>query len=156
MIFLNLIWFVIFFGWFGGLIFYILGSIFRVLIITKPLGDSLVELSKLLAFPFGKEIIREKNMNSYEKKFNKIANIIWFPLGILSAIFFLLQAIGSFFLAIIFFIFIITIPFSAMLIANGIVYAKLSYFIISPLGLKVMTKSDAIAKKVVDELKKAQ
>lgn len=156
--FLNLIWFVVFFGWLGALISLVLSGIMAITVIGIPISKSLLQFAKLSAFPFGKEIIRETelkgkdNVAEHKKKWGLIANIIWFPLGLLLALFFLLSAIQIFLLGIVMFIFIITIPIGMIMLPMGIVYVRMAKFVLMPIGAKAVSNKQAIASAVVNEI----
>ena len=143
----NLIWFV-FFGWINALLIIILSGIMAITIIGYPIAKSLFQFAKLSAFPFGKEVIRETelkgkgNVSSIRKIGGIIANIIWFPLG-------LFMTIVYFLLGIIMFFTIIGIPI-------GIVYVRMGKFILLPIGAKVVTKKQAFASAVVNEMEKRE
>ena len=143
----NLIWFV-FFGWINALLVIILSAIMAITIIGYPIAKSLFQFAKLSAFPFGKEVIRETelkgkgNVSSIRKIGGIIANIIWFPLG-------LFMTIIYFLLGIIMFLTIIGIPI-------GIVYVRMGKFILLPIGAKVVTKKQAFASAVVNEMEKRE
>ena len=141
----NLIWFV-FFGWANALALIALSGLMAITVIGYPIAKSLFEFAKLSAFPFGKEVIRETelkgadNVSSERKIGGIIANVIWFPFG-------LLMTIGFFLLGIFMFLTIIGIPV-------GIVYVRMGKFIIFPIGAKVVTKKQAFASAVVNEMEK--
>ena len=143
----NVVWFV-FFGWLNVLLIIILSGIMAITIIGYPLAKSLLQFAKLSAFPFGKEVIRETelkgkgNVSSVRKIGGIIANIIWFPLG-------LFMTIIYFLLGIIMFLTIIGIPI-------GIVYVRMGKFILMPIGAKVVTKKQAFASAVVNEMEKRE
>ena len=143
----NLVWFV-FFGWMNALLVILLSAIMAITIIGYPIAKSLFQFAKLSAFPFGKEVIREAelkgkdNVSSVRKIGGIIANIIWFPLGLLLTIVFFL-------LGIIMFLTIIGIPI-------GIVYVRMGKFILLPIGAKVVTKKQAFASAVVNEMEKRE
>jgi uncharacterized membrane protein YccF (DUF307 family) len=143
----NLIWF-IFVGWWNALIIFILSGFMALTIIGWPIAKSLVQFAKLSAFPFGKEVVKEtelkgsSNVSSVSKIGGLIANVIWLPLGLIMTIVFL-------FWGIICFITIIFIPV-------GIVYVRMGRFIIWPIGAKVITKKQAIASAVVNEIEKRE
>ena len=143
----NIIWFV-FFGWWQALVFILLAVFFGITILGIPLAKSLLEFAKLSAFPFGKEIISEKELKGDENisKIRSIAgtimNLVWLPFGISIAIMFVFTGIVAF----------ITIIF----IPVGVVYVRMAKFVIWPLGAKVVTKKEAYASAVAYELKKGK
>ena len=144
--FFNLIWFVVFFGWAQALVFIVLAGIFAITIIGIPIAKSLLEFAKLSAFPFGKEVIKETelkgsdNVAETRKIGGLIVNIIWFPIGLILAICYL-------FLGLFCFITIFGIP-------SGIVFCRSAKFVIWPIGAKVVSKKQAYASAVANELEK--
>ncbi|MCY1153325.1 MAG: hypothetical protein OWP43_12990 [Sphaerochaetaceae bacterium] len=144
---INLIWFV-----FGGFIlaiaWYIIGIIFYITIIGIPIGRVCFEFAKLSMFPFGKEIIREtelkgkQNVLGIKKVFHVVINIIWIPIGILFTL-------TYFVLGIISFITIIGIPI-------GIVYVRMGQFLLFPVGARVVSKKQAYASAVANEIERRQ
>ncbi len=141
----NIIWFI-----FGGLIlgisWYILGFVFYLTIIGIPIGRACFEFGKLSMFPFGKEIIREtelrgsENVSGIKKLFHLIVNLLWFPIGIVfTIIYFILGALS--------FITIIGIPV-------GIVYVKMGQFLLFPIGARVVSKEQAYASAVANEMRR--
>lgn len=131
----NVIWFILF-GWEQVIIYGLLGVIMCMTIIGIPVGIALFQFAKLVCFPFGKEIVRTheiKEVSSVARVGSVIANIIWFPFG-------LIMAITDIILAIACCITIIWIPV-------GIVYFRCAKFIIFPSGARVVTKEEAIIKQ---------
>lgn len=141
----NIIWFV-FIGWWNALIYLILSGMFAITIIGIPLAKSLLEFAKLNAFPFDKEIIREtelkgnSNVSSERKIGGIIINSLWFPFGLFLSILHILIGIFAF-------ITIIGIPI-------GIVFVRMGKFLLFPIGAKVVTKKQAYALAVVNEIEK--
>ncbi|MBD5446358.1 MAG: hypothetical protein HDR32_01080 [Treponema sp.] len=144
---LNLIWF-IFGGEIVALIWLLLGIIFSITIIGFPIGKACFQLAKLSAFPFGKEIIKETelkgsgNVSMIRKVGGVILNIIWFPIGLFLAAVYVCLAIASFCT-------IIGIPV-------GVVQLKVARFAIMPIGAKCVSKKQAYASAVANELEKRQ
>jgi uncharacterized membrane protein YccF (DUF307 family) len=141
----NLIWFV-FGGAFLALIWLLMAGLFAITIVGLPIARACLEFAKLSAFPFGKEIIRDtelkgdKNVSTFSKIISILLNIIWFPIGlILSMVYFLLGIIS--------FITIIGIPV-------GVVYVRMGAFVLFPTGARVVSKKQALASAVVNEMEK--
>ena len=94
----NLLWFIL-----GGgilaLAWLIVGAVFSITVVGLPIGKACFEFAKLSAFPYGKEIIREKelkgeqNLSPFWKTINMVVNIIWFPIGIILTLTYLVLAI---------------------------------------------------------------
>ena len=143
--FFNLIWFLIF-GWWQALVYLILSGVFAITIIGIPIAKSLLQFAKLSAFPFGKEVIKEtelkgeENVSTIRKVCGIIVNIIWLPIGIVLAVIYIVSGILSF-------ITIIGIP-------AGVVYIRSSKFVVWPIGAKVVSKKQAYASAVVNEIEK--
>lgn len=141
----NIIWFI-----FGGailaLVWLILAVIFYITIIGAPLGRACLEFAKLSAFPFGKEIIREtelkgaKNVAGWKKVLYFILNALWFVVGLLLTIVYIILGVASF-------ITIIGIPV-------GIVYVRMGKFLLFPIGCRVVTKKQAYASAAANEMEK--
>lgn len=140
---INLIWFV-FGGFILGIIWYIIGLFFCITVVGIPLGRVCFEFGKLSMFPFGKEVIREtelkgsNNVSGIKKIFHVIINIIWLPIGLIFSLIYLVLGILSF-------ITIIGIPI-------GIVYVRMGKFLLFPLGSRVVSKKQAYASAVANEI----
>ena len=143
----NLIWFV-FFGLINSIIYLALSLIIAITIIGIPIAKSMLQFAKLSAFPFGKEVIREtelkgkENVSGIRRTGGIILNIIWFPLGLILSLLHLTLGIVAF-------ITIIGIPI-------GIVYVRMSKFLLFPIGAKVVSKKQATASAVANEISKRQ
>ncbi len=139
----NIIWF-IFFGWWQALVFFVLSILFSITIIGIPLGKACFNFSRLSAFPYGKAIVRETfikdKVSAVRRVGGIILNIIWIPVGIVSAVVYLISGIFAFFT-------IIGIPV-------GIVYIRMGKFLVFPVGCKVVGKDDVMAKKIADRISK--
>lgn len=141
----NLIWFV-FFGWWQALTCLLLSLFFAITIVGIPIAKSLLQFAKLPAFPFGKEIIKETelkgtdNVSEIRKIFGIIVNIIWLPVGAMMAIMYVISGIVSF-------ITIIDIP-------AGVVYIRSAKFVLWPIGAKCVSKKQAYATAVANEIEK--
>ena len=141
----NLLWFIL-----GGgilaLAWLIVGAVFSITVVGLPIGKACFEFAKLSAFPYGKEIIREKelkgeqNLSPFWKTINMVVNIIWFPIGIILTLIYLV-------LAIVYTVTIIGIPVA-------VVYVKMGKFVLSPAGCKVVSKKQALASAVANEMEK--
>lgn len=130
----NLVWF-IFLGWWNSLLYLLFGVLFSITIIGIPIGKALFQYAKLMAFPFGKVIIKEtdlkgkENVSAVRQIGGVIANIIWLPFGVFLCITYMFAAVG---LAIT----ILGIPFAIVLFRSAI-------FLIWPVGAKVVSKEEA-------------
>ncbi len=130
----NILWFILG-GWWNFLLYASLGVLFCITIIGIPVGKALFQYAKLMALPFGKEIIKEtelkgkENVSAIRRVGGVIANIVWLPFGIASFI----ANIGAMLLCFV----------SIILIPVGIVIAKSCKFLLWPVGAKVVTKETA-------------
>ena len=125
----NVLWFIVY-GWWNGLFFLLLSILFAITIIGIPIAKSLYNFAYLVMFPFGKTIVRETDIKNDVSEARKvgglIANIIWFPIGLVLAAYYFLCGI-------ICFVTIIGIP-------EGIVCCRIATFVIAPIGAKVVSK----------------
>ena len=143
----NLIWFLVF-GFLNSIIYLVLSLLFAITIIGIPIAKSMLQFAKLSAFPFGKEVIREtelkgiENVSGLRKTGGIILNIIWFPLGLILSLLHLILGIVAF-------ITIIGIPI-------GVVYVRMGMFLLFPIGAKVVSKKQALASAVANEVSKRQ
>ena len=143
----NVIWFVAG-GFVLALLWLILAGLFAITIVGIPIAKAFLEFAKLSAFPFGKEVIKETELKGKEhvhivaKVVYIILNILWFPIGLVLTICYLVAGIVSF-------ISIIGIPV-------GIVYVRMGKFLLFPIGSRVVSKKQAYASAVANELEKRQ
>jgi uncharacterized membrane protein YccF (DUF307 family) len=141
----NVVWFVL-----GGeilaLVWLIVAGLFAITIVGLPIARACLEFAKLSAFPFGKEVIRDTelkgkdNVSDFTKVVSIILNIIWFPIGLILTVIYFIAGILSF-------ISIIGIPI-------GIVYVRMGQFLLFPIGARVVSKKQAYASAVANELEK--
>ena len=129
----NILWFVLG-GWWSALVYIIIGVVFCITIIGIPIGKACFQYAKLMAFPFGKAIVKEtfikgkENVSAIRRFFGFIANLIWLPFGIVTFV-------GNIGLMLICCITIILIPVAVVL-------ARSSKFLLWPVGAKVITKEE--------------
>ena len=141
----NIIWFV-FFGWWQAFVYLVSAVFFAITIIGIPLAKSLLNLAKLIAFPFGKEIVREtdlkgvENVSTVRRIGGIIINLMWFPIGLFLSITHIITGIFAFFT-------IIGIPV-------GIVLVRMGKFLLFPIGAKIVSKKEAYAVAVTNEIEK--
>ena len=132
----NPIWF-IFGGWYNALTWIFGGILFALSIIGIPLFRSAIEMAKLSAFSFGKEVvdadkITEKSSSVIMSVLVTLVNIIWlFTFGI--TLFF-----GYLFAGILMCIFIITIPFGLQALKLATL-ATLATLALWPVGKRVIS-----------------
>lgn len=129
----NILWFIIG-GWWHALIWLLWGVLFCCTIVGIPIGKACFQYAKLIAFPFGKVVVREtfikgkENVSGIRRFFGTLANIIWLPIGI----FMFFMSIGTIILSCITIIFI---PYA-------IILARSVKFTLWPVGAKVITKEE--------------
>lgn len=58
----NVIWFVLF-GWHLALAWLLAGAVFAISIVGIPLTRAAIEMAKISAFPFGKEIVHVRDLD---------------------------------------------------------------------------------------------
>ena len=150
----NIIWFV-FGGWYLALGWILGAIIFAISIIGLPITRAAIEMAKMSAFPFGKDVVHIREIDQKEisgttaitGSIGFIANILW-VLSFGWALFLMYIAAG-----IITCITIIGIPF-------GIRAFKLAGISFWPVGRRVVTKEMAAtlrqraASKELDDLEK--
>lgn len=141
----NLFYFV-----FGGAVvaffWLIIAALFAITIVGLPIARACLEFAKLSAFPYGKEVIRDTelkgkdNVSTFSKIVSIVLNILWFPIGLMLTIIYLLFAI-------IYACTIIGIPIS-------IVYVRMGKFLLFPIGCRVVSKKQAYASATANEVMK--
>ena len=150
----NIIWFV-FGGWYLALGWILGAIIFAISIIGLPITRAAIEMAKMSAFPFGKDVVHIREIDQKEMSgttaitgtIGFIANILW-VLSFGWALFLMYIAAG-----IITCITIIGIPF-------GIQAFKLAGISFWPVGRRVVTKEMAVtlrqraASKTLDDMEK--
>ena len=96
----NIIWHIPFLGFLSALWTFIIGGILVITIIGSPIGLGLIQLSKFLLTPFSMTMIDKRDMktdqNKLWKAFGFLIRIIYFPIGLLLAVFTICQIVGLF------------------------------------------------------------
>ena len=96
----NIIWHVPFCGFLTALFTFLIGGLLFITVIGAPIGLGLMQLSKFFLAPFSREMIDKKDLipdqNKLWKIFGIIIRIIYFPLGLILAIFTIIQIAGLF------------------------------------------------------------
>ena len=129
----NILWFCLG-GFITGTFYILLGALLCLTIIGIPIGKAMFQYGILMYFPFGKVIVREtfvkgkENVSMIRRVGGVILNIIWFPFG-------LGMLIANLGLMLACFLSIIFIPV-------GIVVARSSVFLLTPIGARVITKEE--------------
>ena len=141
---LNIIWFIL-----GGEVlalgWLILSLLFYITIIGAPIGRACLEFAKLSAAPFGKQIVKEDEIKidgdvpGWKKVLSLILNILWFPLGLVMSLLYLVYGLLSM-------ITIIGIP-------AGVVYLRMGKFLFAPIGVRVVKKDVAQMAKTIKKMK---
>ncbi|QUS55786.1 YccF family protein [Pseudovibrio brasiliensis] len=128
----NVIWF-IFGGWLLALMWLLYGVLFAITIIGLPYTKAAIEMAKLSAWPFGKEVVHIRDLDNKEATtttvlsgaFGFIFNILWFPFGLSLSLAYLIAGLLNC-------ITLIGIPF-------GIQAFKLAGISLWPVGRRVVT-----------------
>lgn len=96
----NLIWLILFFGWFTAGFTYLLGLLFTITVVGAPIGLGLMEHGKFLFWPFGKVMISKSELdikqNAAWKAYSTIVMIIYFPFGLILWIMSVMQILALF------------------------------------------------------------
>ena len=96
----NIIWHVPFCGFLTALFTFLIGGLLFITVIGAPIGLGLMQLSKFFLAPFSREMIDKKDLipdqNKLWKIFSIIIRIIYFPIGLILAIFTIIQIAGLF------------------------------------------------------------
>ena len=138
----NVIWFV-FGGWYLALLWLLGAVVFAITIIGLPLTRSAIEMAKMSAFPFGKDVVHINDLegdeggNALSGTIGFIFNVLW--LLIIGWALFVLYIVAG----IISCITIILIPF-------GLQSFKLAGIGLWPVGRRVVTKemADIVRKQI--------
>lgn len=95
----NILWHFPFFGFITASLTWLLGALLTLTVIASPIGLGLMELGKLLFWPFGHRMVSEKQLNpSYKqnslwKTYGLLVTIIYFPFGLILVFFAIIQVI---------------------------------------------------------------
>jgi len=127
----NFLWLVLL-GWEQALVFLVAAGVFAITIVGLPIARACVEFAKLSAFPFGKAIVRDSEINEdvsiVVKVFRLILNLLWLPLGLALTVMYYALGVMAF----------VTILY----IPVGLVYFKMAKFILFPIGARVVVKGE--------------
>ena len=130
----NVLWFVLF-GWHIALTWLVAGLIFAITIIGLPLTRSALEMAKMSAFPFGKEIVHIRDIDQKELSpktmmtgtVGFIFNLLWaVTFGILLFFYYILAGVLA--------------CLTILLIPFGLQCFKLAAISIWPVGRRVVSK----------------
>lgn len=130
----NVIWFVLF-GWAIGLLWLVGAAVFAISIIGLPLTRAALEMAKLSAWPFGKDIVHVRELEGRDENvalgaLGFIVNVIW------AVTFGLALFVSYLFAGICCCITLIGIPF-------GLQAFKLAAISLWPVGRRVVTREVA-------------
>jgi len=141
----NLLWFIL-----GGAVMALtwlaIGVLFSITIVGIPIGRACFEFAKLSAFPYGKEIIRETELKGKShtspawRVINLVLNVIWFPIGL--------------FLTLTYFVLTVVYALTIIGIPVAIVYVRMGQFVLAPAGCRVVSKKQAFASAVANEMER--
>jgi len=135
----NILWF-IFGGWFMGLAWWLAAILMAVSVIGLPWTRACFEIGLMSFAPFGSDVVSVAELsgdsNPVGEGFVLIANIIWFPLGLILAVIHLAHGVAAFCT-------IIGIPFAL----QDFKLAGLSLF---PVGKRVVSNELAEAARMTN------
>ena len=95
----NIIWHFPFLGFLTAFWTFLIGGILVITVIGSPIGMGLIQLSKFMLTPFSSEMVNKSDItdqNKLWKAFGLIIRIIYFPFGLVLAIWTICQIIGLF------------------------------------------------------------
>jgi uncharacterized membrane protein YccF (DUF307 family) len=124
----NVLWFILF-GWESALVCLVFGGLFSITIVGLPIGKALINLAKIFAFPYGKEVVRAGSLHrisGLEQVLNFILNAVWFPVGLVLTVAYAAAGLLA----------ILTVIGAPV----GIVMLKLGQFLLFPVGAKVVDR----------------
>ena len=94
----NILWHIPFMGFISASIVYLMGLLLVITVVAAPIGLGLMELGKFLFAPFGKAMINQSDLkieqNKSWKTYSTIVRVIYFPIGLLLAMFGVIQIVG--------------------------------------------------------------
>lgn len=131
-VFGNILWFLLG-GWWLALIWLLGAVVFAITIIGLPLTRSAIEIAKMAAFPFGKEIVHVREMDQRDDPATQLTGTIGFIFNVLWALTFGLALFVGYLLAgLLACLTLILIPF-------GIQAFKLAAISVWPVGRRVIS-----------------
>lgn len=82
----NVLWHFPFFGFVTAALYWLVGLLLTVLVITAPIGLGLMEFGKFLLAPFGRTMVSKADLNVAQnpvwKAYSTIIMLLYLPLGI--------------------------------------------------------------------------
>ena len=83
----NVLWHFPFLGFVTAALFWLLGLLLTVLVVTAPIGLGLMELGKFLLAPFGRSMVSKADLavaqNPVWRAYSTLIMLLYLPLGIL-------------------------------------------------------------------------
>ena len=96
----NIIWHIPFLGFISAIVVYLLGFLLTITVVAAPIGIGLMEYGKFLFWPFGNEMVNRKDIgeksNPIWEAYSTVVMILYFPIGLILAIFAIVQVVGLF------------------------------------------------------------
>lgn len=96
----NIIWHIPFLGFINATLVYCLGLILTATVVAAPIGLGLMEFGKFLYWPFGNTMVSKKSLdisqNPAWKAYSIIIMVLYFPFGLVLAIFAVFEVVGTF------------------------------------------------------------
>ena len=96
----NIIWHFPFLGFVNAILVYLFGLILTGTVVAAPIGLGLMEYGKFLFWPFGHQMVDKKDLNIQQNKawkaYSTIVMILYYPFGLVMALFAIVQVVGLF------------------------------------------------------------
>ena len=96
----NVLWHFPFFGFVTAAIYWLVGLLLTVLVITAPIGLGLMEFGKFLLAPFGRAMVSKAELNVPQnpvwKAYSTIIMLLYLPLGIVLLVVSVIQVVAAF------------------------------------------------------------
>lgn len=125
---------------------------------SEPLRDAFLQLAKFCFLPFGKEVISVEELEGAiaadQAALNKKLNLIWLPFGFFGALFTALFGLWVLLIGMVLLVTIVFSPLALLYFPIGIALLRLSGQILHPIGMKTVSKKQAQASAVANELER--
>ena len=96
----NVLWHFPFCGFVTAAIYWLVGLLLTVLVITAPIGLGLMEFGKFLLAPFGRAMVSKADLNVAQnpvwKAYSTIIMLLYLPLGIVLLVVSVIQVVAAF------------------------------------------------------------
>lgn len=96
----NILWHIPFGGFITAGLTWLFGAFLTLTVVAAPIGFGLMELGKLLFWPFGNAMVSKNDLkvdqNKAWKTYSTIVSILYFPFGLFFVICGILQVVGLF------------------------------------------------------------